>query len=531
MNTKEGKNSGELRRTVFGRLVAIATAQIEEQEANRKQAQSEANSHVGAMESRYDTFKEDAQYLSAGYERRIRKLSEQRTQLGALGREDRPRPTLSEGALIEMADGNDRRKLVVIADIALSEKHAPGGEVEIDGRRWIVTTPQSREGQALLATQKGYLEERKYWRERQASVETALNIRTCLEAIGRAVNESGTGEAAPPSRKIPVSSKLEKAIKELTKKARGVEKEKIKDEGTRLLRNLKQMVWEKRTTRGSGRAWWIQIEEEVEDIVRELPEEGRKEVSTWKEDLEEVVRRAGLKEARPAAMQTENDEMQVNEKLGIAVEALMDNANDETRNEIKKKGIRLLTGLKEKVWGQAETQHSGKSYREQIREEVETITLRLDKTEAEQVQKWKENLEQTLRRAGAEVIQAAPPAGKPITSEKAVQWCLSGLKRAIGKRPAKKAFEEARKALEKVVADNETFQQETRTDDGPYWKQLKREIEKRIVKGDEEALKQEQEIIVSQRVSVKEMEPPGKGTKIQVVKEGRTEDLQVLWVG
>jgi len=41
----------------------------------RDEAQQEANSHVGAMESRYDTFKEEAQYLVSGCNKQIEKLN------------------------------------------------------------------------------------------------------------------------------------------------------------------------------------------------------------------------------------------------------------------------------------------------------------------------------------------------------------------------------------------------------------------------------------------------------------------------
>ena len=38
------------------------------------EAQEEANNHVGAMESRYDTFKEEAQYLASAHKVRISEL-------------------------------------------------------------------------------------------------------------------------------------------------------------------------------------------------------------------------------------------------------------------------------------------------------------------------------------------------------------------------------------------------------------------------------------------------------------------------
>ncbi len=42
---------------------------IHSYEDEMKKAQKEANSHIGAMESRYDTFKEEAQMLTDGFAR------------------------------------------------------------------------------------------------------------------------------------------------------------------------------------------------------------------------------------------------------------------------------------------------------------------------------------------------------------------------------------------------------------------------------------------------------------------------------
>lgn len=48
------------------------------------EAQEEANSHKGAMESRYDTFKEEAQYKAGAYARKLIQLNQQLTQLNLM---------------------------------------------------------------------------------------------------------------------------------------------------------------------------------------------------------------------------------------------------------------------------------------------------------------------------------------------------------------------------------------------------------------------------------------------------------------
>ncbi len=44
-------------------------------EQAREDAQSDANAHLGRQQSRYDTFKEEAQYLAAAHERRIAEIA------------------------------------------------------------------------------------------------------------------------------------------------------------------------------------------------------------------------------------------------------------------------------------------------------------------------------------------------------------------------------------------------------------------------------------------------------------------------
>lgn len=81
--------------------------------ANRAagEAQSDANSHIGAMASRYDTFKEEAQYMSAAQRLRIRELCalEQKTRLlyEDLQKQPANHETVKVGSLVTIATEND----------------------------------------------------------------------------------------------------------------------------------------------------------------------------------------------------------------------------------------------------------------------------------------------------------------------------------------------------------------------------------------------------------------------------------------
>ena len=61
--------------TIATQVLKNVEAELERAIDEQKEAQSEANSHVGAMESRYDTFKEEAQYLAAAHGKRIQDLT------------------------------------------------------------------------------------------------------------------------------------------------------------------------------------------------------------------------------------------------------------------------------------------------------------------------------------------------------------------------------------------------------------------------------------------------------------------------
>lgn len=60
---------------IFQLLIARLETMLDTARAEQEFAQKEANYHIGAMQSRYDTFKEEAQYLVEAQKRQIAELS------------------------------------------------------------------------------------------------------------------------------------------------------------------------------------------------------------------------------------------------------------------------------------------------------------------------------------------------------------------------------------------------------------------------------------------------------------------------
>lgn len=95
------------------------------------EAQTDANSHVGAMESRYDTFKEEAQYLSAAQRIRAaeltRLLAKTKELLERLRWEQEKSETVQLGSLVTILDENDEETTYLLLCNSLSQKFFAGG--------------------------------------------------------------------------------------------------------------------------------------------------------------------------------------------------------------------------------------------------------------------------------------------------------------------------------------------------------------------------------------------------------------------
>lgn len=95
--------------------------------AGAHEAQQEANYHVGAMESRYDTFKEEAQYLTEAQKLRLLTLQGQLQECvrlhSLLAKQQRPNQHIQLGALITLLEEGQDRVQLFIAPASLGKPH------------------------------------------------------------------------------------------------------------------------------------------------------------------------------------------------------------------------------------------------------------------------------------------------------------------------------------------------------------------------------------------------------------------------
>ena len=205
MNEHFDQTSGAAVRAEVLIAVQIALEQrLDAAERHREDAQSEANSHVGAMESRYDTFKEDAQYLAAGHERAIVRIREQLGALQAIQQSKAPAwPKAGALVMLRGAAGTEEGRVVLAADVEPGFAH-----VDRDGRQWRVTHPESKPGAALLAPfESTAIEEALAAGSRRDALAGALDaLRDVLERAGVAEADILTGvrparlcSAVPPA--------------------------------------------------------------------------------------------------------------------------------------------------------------------------------------------------------------------------------------------------------------------------------------------------------------------------------------------
>ncbi len=92
---------------ILDRLIEEVEMQIKNAERGRQDALEESKAHKGAMESRYDTFKEEAQYLAGGFAARLVELGKTLDALKSI--KDYP-PTITKGsgyAIIEAENLDD----------------------------------------------------------------------------------------------------------------------------------------------------------------------------------------------------------------------------------------------------------------------------------------------------------------------------------------------------------------------------------------------------------------------------------------
>jgi len=74
-------SSNVSKRELVTKLLAIANRKKDEMSKSAKEAQERANEAEGAMQSRYDTFKEEGQYLAAGLKIRLEEIKSDINQI------------------------------------------------------------------------------------------------------------------------------------------------------------------------------------------------------------------------------------------------------------------------------------------------------------------------------------------------------------------------------------------------------------------------------------------------------------------
>ncbi len=137
---------------IFEKIRDNLNETLSQAEKNRDDAQAEANKHVGRMQSRYDTFKEEAQYLVTAHEARIVELRAALAQIQAI--------LAHVGALKE--DGTVRIGSVVLIEADNGSKRihvlSPTGggvQIEHEGETIFVLTPDAPLGKLLLGREDG----------------------------------------------------------------------------------------------------------------------------------------------------------------------------------------------------------------------------------------------------------------------------------------------------------------------------------------------------------------------------------------
>lgn len=134
------------KRALFEELIDKIRHLIREADERRQDAQVESNRHVGRMESRYDTFKEEAQYLADDYARQIVVLKDGLDKLLALKNgSSESLGSINIGTMftVHFAEVNRKYLLVPI-----------GGGITLSGG-YIAITPESDLGKGVLGKKEG----------------------------------------------------------------------------------------------------------------------------------------------------------------------------------------------------------------------------------------------------------------------------------------------------------------------------------------------------------------------------------------
>ncbi len=139
-----------VKETLLDLVIADIEKQIETAEQGRKDAVEESKAHKGAMASRYDTFKEEAQYLAGGFAARIQELTSLLVVLKSLRTRIATNSKVSGGAIVEVED----------TDTGVKTRYfllpAGGGHVyEVNGEQYSTLTIQAPLARSLFGKAEG----------------------------------------------------------------------------------------------------------------------------------------------------------------------------------------------------------------------------------------------------------------------------------------------------------------------------------------------------------------------------------------
>jgi len=94
----------DIKKVLLDLTIGDIEKQIETAERGRKDAIEESKAHKGAMASRYDTFKEEAQYLAGGFAARIQELTPLLAALKSMRIQITANSKVAGGAIVEVED-------------------------------------------------------------------------------------------------------------------------------------------------------------------------------------------------------------------------------------------------------------------------------------------------------------------------------------------------------------------------------------------------------------------------------------------
>lgn len=137
-----------IKTVILDRIIEQVEAQFESAERGRMDAIEESKAHKGAMQSRYDTFKEEAQYLAGGFNARLEERGKMLAALKSL-RDFPPAITKGSGyAIIEVENLDDGSRIKYF----LLPSGGGGNTYEADGEEITILNVGAPMARAFIGT-------------------------------------------------------------------------------------------------------------------------------------------------------------------------------------------------------------------------------------------------------------------------------------------------------------------------------------------------------------------------------------------